>query len=233
MTQQGDNQIGGFDESLLNAYIDGELDHGQMKRIKHELNDDKEAAQYVRAVRRFHLVSGAALDEEINSSAPGDLEAKLYALKENHAQQSPPPPEENVKQGYRYLHLALAAGFATLALGFTLGFFSSGYHMQQQMLLAQSVREEMLFESKQVMNRVFEHNPSGEVVAWVSDNGKIQGELLPIRTLKLGDKRFCREFQEILIIDGQKEVRQGLSCRQGREQWDTKMIMADPAKRLL
>ncbi|MES9902144.1 MAG: hypothetical protein ABW168_05610, partial [Sedimenticola sp.] len=231
-TDQSNKRIGGFDESVLNAYIDGELESGLMEQIKRDLTADTVASHYVKTVRRFQQVSTAALDEEVSSSWPKDLEETLYALQASHAKQSEIQQAGDSSRRHRPLFFALAAGVAVLSLGFGLGFFSAGYHMQQQMILAQSVREETLLESRRVMNSVLEHKPSGEVVAWKSDNGKIHGQLLPIRTVKLGDKQFCREFQEILIIDGEKEVRRGLSCRQGKEQWDTRMIMADSAKRL-
>lgn len=228
MTQQSDHYIGGIEGSLLNAYIDGELEREQMERIKRQLASDVAASRYVTMTRRFHLVSRTALDETIDNSSLNSLKDRLITLKEaQHTQPVLKSPGNSLYRMVRWPQ-ALAAGIALVTLGFGIGFFSSGYQMQQQMMLAQLAREEGQLESRQVLNRVLEHGPSGERVVWKSGNGRVQGELLPVRTVKLGDKEYCREFHEILIVAGQKEVRRGLSCRAGKELWKTKMVLPEP-----
>ena len=72
---------------------------------------------------------------------------------------------------------------------------------------------------------MLEFTQSGTSVIWKSETHDVSAEMLPLRTLKTPDNRYCREFQEVLLIDGVREMRHGLSCRVGEKQWETRMIL--------
>lgn len=222
MEQQTDISTSGSNHALLNAYVDGELDKKQMDSVKLLLNNDLEAAQYVRSLRRVNSLSKAALSDALDTSSyQRRVEKSLAALRDAELSRS------GKFNGVHFSPYAIAASILMLAVGFGMGFVSSGYHLQQQMLASAAAREQSMVEIQTALNSALEYTPSGKTVSWESKTGDFQAQLIPIRTLKTEDQRYCREYREIITINGQREVRQGLSCRVGKEDWKKQMVLAN------
>ena len=216
-------RIGGIDETVLNAYIDGELPERQMQQLQQELNNDEVASDYVRNSRKLNRLGRAALDSAAEQPISPELRSVLNKLKESDTRQ-----KREVFSNHPYF--AVAASLILMVVGYSMGFLSAERGFQQQILAMDRVREYARNEVRAEMNRVLEHTPSGTSVNWKSEAHNVSAELLPIRTLKTPDQRYCREFQEILLIDGVQETRHGLSCRIGKEKWETRMILPNENK---
>lgn len=52
---------------------------------------------------------------------------------------------------------------------------------------------------------------------WKSDNGLVQAELTPIRTLRMDNEQYCREYREVIMQNEKSESKYGISCRVGKE----------------
>lgn len=220
--KQNNSSMPGSNHTLLNAYVDGELDKKQMDSVKLLLDNDLEAAQYVRSLRRVNSLSRAALSDALDTSSnQRRVEASLDALRDAELSRPGKP------SGVHFSPYAIAASILMLAVGFGMGFVSSGYHLQQQMLASVTAREHSMLEIQTALNSTLEYTPSGKTVSWESKTGDYQAQLIPIRTLKTEDQRYCREYREIITINGQREVRQGLSCRVGKENWKKQMVLAN------
>lgn len=219
MNFQGKNgRIGGIDEFQLNAYIDGELTEQEMQALEQALKTDETASDYVRRSRKYMELGRKALEVASQKPISGELQDVLNKLKDRDAEEKSP-----LIQSHPYF--AIAASLLLLITGYGLGVISTERGFQQQRLAAETIREYTRKEVRSELNRVLEYTPSGTSVVWKSETHDVSAELLPLRTLKTPDSRYCREFREVLLIDGVKEVRQGLSCRVGEKQWETRMIL--------
>lgn len=219
MNFQGKNgRIGGIDEFQLNAYIDGELSEQEMQALERALKTDETASDYVRRSRKYMELGRKALEVASQKPISGELQDVLNKLKDRDAEEKSP-----LIQSHPYF--AIAASLLLLITGYGLGVISTERGFQQQRLAAETIREYTRKEVRSELNRVLEFTPSGTSVVWKSETHDVSAELLPLRTLKTPDSRYCREFREVLLIDGVKEMRQGLSCRVGEKQWETRMIL--------
>jgi len=212
------SRIGEIDEIILNAYIDGELPERQMQELEQELSNDAVASDYVRNSKKLNRLGRVALENAAEQPASAELQSVLDKLRDSDTRHkrelfSNPP------------YFAIAASLILMVVGYGMGFLSAERGFQQQILAMDTVREYARNEVRAEMNRVLEHTPSGTSVNWKSEAHNVSAELLPVRTLKTSDQRYCREFQEILLIDGVQETRHGLSCRIGKEKWETRMIL--------
>lgn len=216
--QEKSGWVGGIDEIQLNAYIDGELTEQEMQALEQVLKNDAAASDYVRKSKKYMELGREALDVAAQEPISGELQGVLNKLKSRDTKQKNP-----LIQNHPYF--AIAASLLLLITGYGLGVVSTERGFQQQMLATEAIREYTRKEVRTELNRVLEFTPSGTSVVWKSDTHDVSAELLPLRTLKTPDSRYCREFREVLLIDGVREMRQGLSCRVGEKRWETRMIL--------
>ena len=209
---------GGIDEIRLNAYIDGELTEQQMRELEQMLKTDEAASDYVRKSNEYMELGREALDAAAQKPISAELQGVLDKLKSRDAAEKRPPIQNHP-------YFAIAASLLLMLTGYGLGVLSTERGFQQQILAAEAIREYTRNEVRSELNRVLEFTPSGTSVNWKSETHDASAELLPLRTLKTPDSRYCREFQEVLLIDGVQEMRRGLSCRVGEKQWKTRMIL--------
>ena len=112
-------------------------------------------------------------------------------------------------------------------MGYGAGLFTAERQFTQQLALAEAVRSQALNEVEKTLNRVLEHSPSGQAVDWRSEQYDVSAQLIPIRTFKTANQGYCREFEEIVIINGEREERRGLSCRTGKENWESRLLVPE------
>ena len=216
--QEKNGRVGGIDEIQLNAYIDGELTEQEVQTLERALKIGDVASDYVNKLNKYMELGREALDMAAQKPISGELRDVLDRLKTRDVAEKSP-----LIQNHPYF--AIAASLLLLITGYGLGVVSTERGFQQQMLASEAIREYTRIEVRSELNRVLEYTPSGTSVNWKSDTHDVSAELLPLRTLKTPDSRYCREFREVLLIDGVREMRQGLSCRVGEKQWETRMIL--------
>lgn len=222
--------ISGRDEAPLDAYIDGELDAEGIFRIEQRLLRDHAAADYVKQVRRLQALSRRHLQEAADRPITDDLAALLERIR----QKEESGRSGRNQQGWAWGRplAALAASLLILFLGYGMGVMITEGRFENRLVTMEQSRTASLAEIKAALNRVLEYNPSGTAVNWQSKRYNATAELVPIRTLKTGKDKYCREYREIVIIDGAREARRGLSCRLGKEQWQTRLLMPEKGKEL-
>ena len=67
--------------------------------------------------------------------------------------------------------------------------------------------------------RAFESAQSGHAVPWRDPDGYSRGSYTPLRTWRGRDGRYCREYQQTVIIGGREQVAYGTACRQPDGSW--------------
>lgn len=64
-----------------------------------------------------------------------------------------------------------------------------------------------------------ESTPSGQSVPWQDPDAGTRGSYTPIRTWRTDDGRYCREYQQVVVIAGQEERAYGTACREPDGTW--------------
>ncbi|MBK1667759.1 hypothetical protein CKO28_06895 [Rhodovibrio sodomensis] len=64
-----------------------------------------------------------------------------------------------------------------------------------------------------------EYAPSGQTSQWRNPDSGNRGTVTPTRTYRAGDGRYCREFQQTVIIGREAERVYGTACRQPDGSW--------------
>jgi surface antigen len=67
-------------------------------------------------------------------------------------------------------------------------------------------------------NRALETAPSGQSVAWNNPDSGHSGTVTPVRTYQSGGT-YCREYQQIVTIDGNPQQSYGTACRPPDGSW--------------
>lgn len=65
----------------------------------------------------------------------------------------------------------------------------------------------------------FESTPSGTAVPWRDPDQGISGSYTPVRTWRDSQGRYCREYQQVVVIGGRQEQAYGTACRQPDGTW--------------
>ena len=71
----------------------------------------------------------------------------------------------------------------------------------------------------QAAHRAFENSRSGESSAWQNPDSGNSGSITPTRTYQVPDGRYCREYQQDIVVGGKSEKSYGTACRQPDGTW--------------
>lgn len=66
----------------------------------------------------------------------------------------------------------------------------------------------------------FESTPSGEPVPWHDPDEDARGDYVVRRTWRTPAGRYCREYQQRVIIGGREETAYGTACRRADGSWE-------------
>jgi surface antigen len=72
---------------------------------------------------------------------------------------------------------------------------------------------------QETAQRSLEHNRTDHVSTWRNPDSGHSGTITPKRTYQVADGRYCREYQQTVIIEGRKEQAYGRACRQPDGSW--------------
>lgn len=67
--------------------------------------------------------------------------------------------------------------------------------------------------------QALESAPSGHAVPWRDPDSAAYGSYTPVRTWRAQDGRYCREYQQVIVIGGREERAYGTACRQPDGSW--------------
>jgi surface antigen len=67
--------------------------------------------------------------------------------------------------------------------------------------------------------RALESVPSGQSVTWQNPDSGHTGTVTPVRTYQTATGQYCREYQQTIIIGGEKHQSYGTACRQPDGTW--------------
>jgi surface antigen len=64
-----------------------------------------------------------------------------------------------------------------------------------------------------------ESAPVGQTIAWSNPDSGHHGSVTPTRTWQAGGGRYCREYQQTVVVGGQPQSAYGTACRQPDGSW--------------
>lgn len=183
------------DQELIHRYIDGELSDAEKARVSESLLADVELRDYHDSIVElnqkliFHYAPTA--DKPIPESL--DL-----------------PKSSVVTATWLKPALAAAASIAVVSLVIVL------YGVVNDLRSTVASLDAQLAELR---NQTLEIQPSGKTVNWSDNKGSMQLSVTPVKTYRVEKDKYCRKYKEIIEIDGNTEVRQGIACRESKNNW--------------
>jgi hypothetical protein len=195
-------------ESLLVAYVDGQLDAAQTRAVEAALRDDAEARAIVGVLRASGSAVKRAYDEALERPLPAGLR-DLFA----DVQAGVAPPTADVvafRPRRTAIHrlLPLAASIAALLIGFGAGYLSFGDRAGFTPA-GEEPRGELYLAALQ---RALEMPGAGigqdyaDTAAGISGSVTVVG---PVATANLGD---CREFRHDAVSGSKTATSFGIAC---------------------
>lgn len=67
--------------------------------------------------------------------------------------------------------------------------------------------------------RALETAPSGKTTTWTNPDSGHTGTVTPVRTFQEASGQYCREFEQTVMIGGQRQKSYGTACRQPDGSW--------------
>ncbi len=215
-----------IDEQLLVAYVDGELDTDSCERVESALARDAAMRERIRRLRESADTLRGAYQQHLYR--PPDA---ILALLGDAVADDRPGRRARVKPGARRRTLrgpiaAVAASVAAFSFGWLLN--GSGtlppVNESRPELAATIAR----IETYPGFQNTLETTPSGMSAEWSlagESNSAIHPTLTPIRSYRLVDGRYCREF----LLDEGGRTHSGVACREGGS-WEIRQIAHDSSQ---
>jgi surface antigen len=67
--------------------------------------------------------------------------------------------------------------------------------------------------------RAFESNRTGQTSTWRNPDSGNSGSITPTKTYEASSGQYCREYQQTIVVGGEKQQAYGTACRQPDGSW--------------
>ena len=199
-----------FDETILSAYFDGELDAATMDEVDSYLENDSQAAEYildtVRTTARLKADMNAVLQEDIPQRLLDTLSPRQAARSRRK------PLMRNL--------IRLAAFVVLGIIGFGIGTLmerGTGEHYP-------AVIAPLPARYSEVVDAALEFNLSGKSREWKTPRGAIAVKVTPVKTYRDKDGVYYREYRLEVATGKQRSQINGLAYRTAKGNWTTKVM---------
>ncbi|HED15022.1 MAG TPA: hypothetical protein ENI62_15475 [Gammaproteobacteria bacterium] len=196
------------DDSLLVAYVDGELDSSACAEVEAQIVRSPELQQMVNLLRQSTAAVSVAFDEALYGPMPElTPPAEVFHWRHNLG--------ATITTWLLLLRPAVVPISAVaLIAGVVLGrLWFLGAPPPAD--VAQAVDQRVITGT---LTKALEFNTSGSLSRWRS--GVASGFIKPLRTFVTKDGRFCREFEQSSgKAQGSKLLEKGLACRDSAGGW--------------
>jgi surface antigen len=86
-------------------------------------------------------------------------------------------------------------------------------------LIGGSIGQQMDRVDQNCVGQILEHAPDREVITWNTAETGTRHEVTPVKTYEDTRGRYCREYQAVSVIGGEKRQTYGTACRQADGSW--------------
>jgi anti-sigma factor RsiW len=208
----------GWDEEMLLAYADDELDPKQAAAVEELLRGDPEAQAVLALLRRSATAVRHAFDAPLSEPVPERLTALL---------EQPVAAARSRRPAFALSHvmLPLAASILTLVLGFGGGYlFRDEEAMVAPASTADSDPGEERFAS--ALRRALDQGAGGEAIAYEVPETGARGSVVIVGPVDSGLGIPCQAFRHEAAQNGAVSRSVGVACRQADGAWS---ILSVPA----
>lgn len=214
-----------IDVEALVAYVDGELDEPERRRIETALDTDAEAQRIVRDLRVGAAQLKAALNAPLHEPVPERIHAavdRAFAEREAGTAATVTP----ARRWSQRVAPLLAASFAALAIGLAGGYFFGVDSFSDRLGRLEAARIEDRALIARTISQALEKQVSGVTVDWRNPHSGSYGKVTPVRTFRNADGQWCREYSTASWLDDREESRRAIACREADGMWRTRIEIA-------
>ncbi len=215
-----------WDEGLLVAYVDGELDPERAQTVAATIRDDAEAQAIVAALRRSAAAVKGAFDEPLHQPVP----ARLLDTLERGAggDRDRVVPLRGRRFDLRRSLLPLAASVAALVVGFGGGYVFQATERDQSLRLAGTATADPAAERfEETLYRALAADATGDPFAYDDPESGARGTVALFGRVDTSLGVPCREFRHEATRGATTTAAQGLACRAGDGSWSILVLPAD------
>ena len=212
-----------WDEGLLVAYVDGELDPERARTVAATIRDDAEAQAIVAALRRSADAVKGAFDEPLHQPVPARLLDALHPGAAGNRDRV--VPLRGRRFDPRRSLLPLAASLAALVVGFGGGYFIQGTDRDQSLRLAGTATADPAAERfEETLYRALAADATGDPFAYDDPQSGARGTVALLGRVDTSFGVPCREFRHEATRGAATTVAQGLACRAGDGSWSVLVL---------
>ena len=195
------------ERELITAFHDGQLDTDAILKARRLIERDPHAATHLESLSRLDDTLRRAFNPILDRPVPDAMQAAVRRAPSR-------------RTSHPWVPMALAASVALVAV---LLVRQASVDRQFQGQLAQ-----MQQQIAQLRHQTLENVPSGSKASWVSPVGATRVDVMPVKTYRTTDSRFCREYEERIEDPRGVEIRRGIACRAGKAQWADESLAQSP-----
>jgi anti-sigma factor RsiW len=214
-------------ESMLVAYVDGQLAPAQMATVEEIIREDPEARAIVAVLQRSAAAVKAAFDRPLDEPVPARLLA-VVGMEGPRAESNVVPLGARKRRLDRSMIMALAASVAALAIGFGAGYWQAAPGDGIR-LAGSSAGETESGPYEAALYQALEDSNPGTQVAYADAAQGRQGIVTIVGPVAAGGVGNCLEFHRQWSEGDQKVVSRGLACRSDMGEWSVLSMPAKPA----
>ncbi|MFQ5783802.1 MAG: RT0821/Lpp0805 family surface protein [Alphaproteobacteria bacterium] len=205
----------------LGAYVDGELDEGEARKVEALASRSPAVEREVRAIRSASTLVRAAFNTPLLATPPARLgetiDAGFAARKQRRT------TADAATAARRRWALPIAASIAALFIGVAGGYFSAGYRFDSEFARLEADRQEQRAFIERTVNQALEKQLSGTAVNWRNPVNGDHVTITPVRTYRSESGKWCREYRQITTTpDGRTEHHRAIACRESNGGWVTR-----------
>jgi hypothetical protein len=199
-----------YDEMMLSAYIDGELDLATMREMDRRLEKDEDAKQFVLEAARTAALLRANTRRTQQEEVPQRL---LDSLRPRH--------RSGLHRRPMVSYMLRAA--AVLIIGL-LG-FGSGILLERKTVdIVPAMIAPLPTRYRDVVNAALEYNLSGTPRQWRAPNSSIILTVTPVKTYRDKVGVYYREYKLEIASKADRNQINGLAYRTLKGNWKTKAL---------
>ena len=199
-----------YDESMLSAYIDGELDSAAMYEVDTFIQQDEAAARYVLVTARTTAMLRADMNAVLDEEVPQRLMDTLS-------------PQQIVKSRRKPVIHNLIRVAAVLILGF----FGFGIGIMAERMTGEHLPTEIAplpARYSDVVDAALEFNLSGKPREWQAPRAAVAVTVTPVKTYRDKSGVYYREYKLEVATGAERSRINGLAYRTATGKWKTKVM---------
>jgi anti-sigma factor RsiW len=212
-----------WDEAMLVAYVDGELDAATARRLEAAIAEDPAAQAQLRLLRESAAATRDAYAEILTEPVPERLKATLIG-RAGRGGVVPLRPKAGRPSIARAL-MPIAASLLLVALGFAAGIYAERTE-DGGLRLAAGPGGDAPFEA--ALGQALAADALGRRFDYADAAADTGGSVLVTGTFTAGFGASCREFRHEMERMGQRTSEAGIACRRADGGWEL-LTLAEPS----